>query len=181
MAGLFLATLEQDLIQYDFENDSKQWDLNKKNDLIALLARRDGKMYSEITSEYILEHHKNLKIGMFSERCEEDIIKGFVSPTTGKTYRTNRDDQVNMIGKKLAVDSDPSIATVYWRIEETKEQTPHTREEFLAIYQEGFLHKEGILRKLNNLRNDIRACTTHAGIIPLVWDEQDLEPAEPAI
>lgn len=139
------------------------------NDYIMYLAKSNGLKVTDITPAYLLDHHKKLKIQEFSNICEDSILAGFISVTTGHTYRTNIDDQINFLGKYLVVKDDATITQVFWKAEELGEQVPHTRDEFLAVYREAFDHKEGLLFKLHTLRQQIKACNSDAEIVAIAW------------
>lgn len=141
----------------------------EKNGLILDLAESRDIPVTDIDKEYLLQHHKDLKIQQFSNICEDEILNGFISQTNGNKYRTNRDDQLNLIGKFLSVDRMPDLETVMWKAENLGAQVPHTREEFIAIYDEAFLHKEKKLYKLHLLREQVKACKTDAEVHQLTW------------
>jgi hypothetical protein len=158
-----LTTLEQKLIQEGYDAFSRE----EKNALIALLANRDGLLYSQVTDEYILEHHKKLKISILSEQCELSIVNGFEA-SNGHHYRTNRDDQINMIGQKDALMADPTITVVPWKTEDAG-YINHTREEWLQVYKEAFEHKKSQLFKYNDLKQQVLNATTHEEIVAINW------------
>jgi hypothetical protein len=143
--------------------------VEERNGLVMDIAHSKNIPITDIDKDYLLAHHKELKIQHFSNICEEEILKGFTSQTNGNFYRTNRDDQLNFIGKYLVVIADESILQVFWKAENLGEQVPHTREEFMAIYKEGFSHKESKLYKLHVLRQQIRACKTDDEVFLINW------------
>lgn len=151
------------------ENGLDYFSMEDKNDFIMYIAKSKKMNVTDITPSFLLQYHKDLKIQSFSNKCEDDILVGFVSSTTGHTYRTNRDDQVNFIGKYLTVKDDSTISQVFWKAEDLGEQVPHTREEFLTVYREAFDHKEGLLYKLHTARQQIRACVTDSEIVAITW------------
>lgn len=159
----FLTPLENKLVTDGFD----AFLLSEKNSLIAILANKDGKMYSEITPDYVLNRHKEIKTDIFSENCEDDIIAGFTS-SNGHTYRTNRDDQMNMIGQKDELASDTTITTVSWRTEDAG-YIDHTRDEWLIVYSEAFNHKKTTLAKYNTLKVQLTAATTDAAVLAITW------------
>lgn len=144
--------------------------LFEKNEFIMYLANKHQKPVNEITEDFILDYHKKLKINDFSIRCEDDILEGFTSPTTGHTYHTGRDDQFNMFAKYIMTKDDPTVTEILWKAEDVGEQIPHTKEEFIEVVMEGFRHVERTLLKLDNLRKKIRKCTTDAELVAITWD-----------
>lgn len=168
-----LTMIEEKLIDSGFDAMS----LQEKNQLVSVIANKDGKAYFEINEESILEYHQKLKIDELSLTCEETIIKGFVG-SNGHTYRTNRDDQVNMIGQKDEITADPSITVVYWKTEDAG-YIQHTKEEWLKIYVEAFAYKKKQLFKYNTLKQTILSARSHDVIVETKWEEP--EPVQPPV
>lgn len=162
--AIIMTVLEQRLVESGFNSFS----LQEKNNLISLLANREGLVYSDITDEYILNHHKNLKISILSDICDETITNGFTA-SNGHKYRTNRDDQINMIGKKIQLQDDPTITTVMWKTEDAG-YIAHTREEWLQVYKEAHQHKEQNLFKYNTLKQQVMNAATHEEIVAITWE-----------
>jgi hypothetical protein len=162
----FNSYLEKMLI----ENGYDRFSLAEKNALITELANRNKLSFLEVNEEYILNHHKTLKIEMFKEICETDIEKGFTA-TNGHFYRTNRDDQINMIGQKDLLNSMPTIESVMWKTEDAG-YIEHTKAEWLDIYTQAFMHKQETLFKYDSLKKNIMLATTHAEIMSMTWEEE---------
>lgn len=163
MSNIFLTPIEQKLLNEDYNNFS----LQDKNSLIALLANKNGVKYSEITDDYILDYHKQLKTDILSETCDEVIVYGFTS-INKHHYRTNRDDQLNMIAKNVQLLHDTTILSVDWKTEDAG-YISHTRQEWLSVYNEGISFKEANLYKYNTLKIQVKNSTTHAEIIAVAW------------
>jgi hypothetical protein len=159
-----LTNLENKLITTGYDS----FDNIDKNMLIQELSRKFGKVLNEITEEYILDYHKQIKLSAVNKKCEEVIVKGFTS-SNGHTYRTNRDDQINMIGQKDAISDNSTITTVDWKTEDSGYIT-HSREEWMNVYTEAFTHKKTQLMKYNSLKESIANATTHDEIIAIVWE-----------
>jgi hypothetical protein len=138
------------------------------NNFIVFVANKKGMAYTDVTNDTLLDYHKEIKISYFSDLCEENIVKGFVS-TNGHTYRTNRDDQVNMIGQKDELNVDETIDTVFWKTEDSG-YISHTKEQWLTIYTEAFKHKKTILFKYNALKQQILEATTEEELVAIVWE-----------
>jgi hypothetical protein len=159
-----LTTLETKFITLGYD----KFTVDEKNIFIQFLARRAAKPLTDITEESILVYHKEIKVYLVNQKCEDDIINGFTS-TNGHVYRTNRDDQINMIGQKDELMDDPSIATVPWKTQDAG-YVVHTREEWLTqVYVEAFQNKKIKLFKYNSIKEKIIAATTHDEIIALTW------------
>jgi hypothetical protein len=164
MEGLIKTYQEKMLIEQGYDT----FGLENKNRLITILAEREGLVLSQVTDEYILNHHKQLKVDILSEICESNIVKGFTA-SNGNTYRTNRDDQVNMIGQKDELAEDPSITVVHWKTENLG-YIEHTREEWMKVYIEAFSHKKSNLFRYNSLKHKVLNATTHSEIVGINWD-----------
>lgn len=163
MSELITHSLERKMVKYGYDLFS----VDEKNNLISLLANRNKLLYSQITDEYILNHHKNLKINILNEQCELSIVNGFTA-SNGHHYRMNRDDQINMIGQKDTLLSDPTITVVSWKTEDAG-YVDHTREEWLQVYKEAFEHKKYQLLKYNDLKQKVLKATTHEEIVKINW------------
>jgi len=138
------------------------------NNFIVFVANKKGMTYSEVTNDTLLEYHKEIKVNYFSDLCEEEIVKGFTA-SNGHYYRTNRDDQVNMIGQKDELNADETIATVLWKTENDG-YISHTREEWLTVYSEAFNHKKTTLLKYNTLKQKILNAKTQEEVQAVVWE-----------
>lgn len=154
-------------------NGFKAMSLQEKNQLVSVIAGKEGKPYFEITEDYVLDYHKRLKIDILSEECDGAIVKGFTS-SNGHHYRTNRDDQINMVAKNIQLLHDVTISEVKWKTEDAGYIT-HPRAEWLKVYSEGITHKETNLYKYNTLKIQISNATEEADILAVDWH---LEPTE---
>jgi hypothetical protein len=119
------------------------------------------------TDEQILDYCKTIKINHFNKLCESKIIAGF-NASNGHKYRTNRDDQTNMIGQKDELTADSTIANVDWKTEDVGYIT-HTREEWLTVYNEAFVHKKTQLFTYNSLKMQVLNATTHEEVATIKW------------
>lgn len=97
---------------------------------------------------------KASKIAEFKALCESTIEAGFTS-SNGHTYRTNRDDQINMIGQKDDL-SDGTITVVPWNTEDAG-YVNHTPDEWLTVYSEAFNYKKKQLLYYNSLKEKVNA------------------------
>ena len=160
----FLNTIEEKLIHEGYDSFS----LQDKNALVMYLANKEGLIYSAITDEYILNYHKQLKIDILSETCDSIIVEGFTA-TNGHHYRTNRDDQINMIAKNVQLLHDTTISEIMWKTEDAG-YIKHTREEWLQVYNEGVTFKEQNLYKYNALKLQVANATTDAEVLAVAWN-----------
>lgn len=130
------------------------------------LSKINKKKVDEITDKEILEHCKMIKIEYFKEMCEEKIIAGFTC-SNGHFYRTNRDDQTNMIGQKDDLTSDPT-EIVYWKTEDIGYK-PHTQQEWLTMYREAFVHKKQKLFMYDGIKKEIQMAQSHEELLEIIW------------
>lgn len=141
----------------------------ERNELIIDIAQKEGiRDYNQITDEVLLNHHKKLKADYLVDSVEQDILGGFTSDVNGHSYRTNRDDQINMIGQKDELTADETIATVMWKTEDAG-YVEHTREDWLLIYREAFSNKKAKLMKYNTLKEQSSNATTDAELVAVQW------------
>lgn len=115
----------------------------------------------------LLEKIKARKNAELKQACESAILAGFIS-SNGHTYRTNRDDQTNMIGQKDKILADSTISIVQWKTEDVG-YVSHTRDEWLTVYNEAFDHKQQQLFKYDSIKGQVNACTTYEAIQAIVW------------
>lgn len=160
---------EKKLLEEGMINFSQE----EKNQLINILAGLKQVGLADVTDEFILTYHKEMKSNVMSDECENAILGGFTA-TNGHFYRTNRDDQVNLIGQKdLLMDSDDQV--VPWKTENNG-YIMHTREEWLKVYIEAFQHKRTQLYKYNTLKMQIMAAASHEEVLAINWTEPEPEP-----
>ncbi|MES9681797.1 hypothetical protein ABWK22_02530 [Gottfriedia acidiceleris] len=162
-----LTSMEEKLIEVGFD----MMDTREKNLLISVIANNEGLSYNLIDDQYILDYHKKLKSDQLSLTCDETIIKGFEA-SNGHFYRTNRDDQVNMIGQKDELMADPEMTEVFWKTEDAG-YIKHPKDEWLTIYTEAFAHKKKQLYKYNNLKQQVLLSTEHGQIVNVNWDKAE--------
>jgi hypothetical protein len=163
-----LSAMENALIEKGFDNMS----VYEKNNLIVLIADGLGIGYSDVTSDTILNYHKQIKTPILSDQCEDDIVNGFTSTVNGHHYRTNRDDQTNMIGQKDELMDDQSITIVPWKTED-QGYIDHTRDDWLTIYHEAFQAKKQKLFKYDSLKKKVIDAKTHDEIVLIKWDDSN--------
>jgi hypothetical protein len=142
---------------------------SQKTDFIIYLSSKLDVAITDIDDLYLLDYHKQIKTSKFSRLCEEDILKGFTSETTGHTYRTTRDDQFNMFAEYVMTKDNPLVETIMYKCEDEHSQVAHTKAEFSAVVMEGFAHVKGKLTKLDEIRKQIRECSTDAELITIKW------------
>ncbi|MGG3891994.1 hypothetical protein [Metabacillus fastidiosus] len=115
-----------------------------------------------------LEELKAAKIDQLSYFCEQDILSGFTSTLNGHRYRTNRDDQTNLLGKFNQLMNDETIIKVMWKTEDVG-YVEHTRDDWLSIYYEALHSKETKLFKYDQLKKLVSSKTTNQEVDSVVW------------
>lgn len=165
-----LTRLEKKLLESGYSSFA----LEEKNQFIRYLASRKGVPVNQIYEDDILQYHKDMKISRMETQCKLDIHKGFLA-SNGHFYRTNQDDQTNMLGQMTMLNMDPTITEVLWKTEDVG-YIKHTREEWLKVHSEAFQHKQNLLFKFNELKTKILDAKTHEDIIPLDWDTYTIDP-----
>lgn len=159
-----ITAIEQRLLDVGFDAMT----VTEKNQLISFLANNAGKMYSEISVDDVIAHHKELKFEQLSEACADTILAGFTS-TNGHVYRTNGDDQSNFFGKAIQLLLDSSITTIKWKTEDIG-YADHTRDDWIQkVFLEGLSFKESTLYKYNQLKAIARSATSDAGVLAVRW------------
>ncbi|MGE7305897.1 hypothetical protein ACQKJG_18910 [Priestia megaterium] len=156
--------LELRLIEVGF----KRFSIKEKNELTKLLANRINLAYTDITEDYIFNHAKKLKADVLAAQCEEAILKGFTA-SNGHTYRTNRDDQVNMIGQYNFLSDDQSINEVAWKTVD-EGYVMHSREEWLQVYAEAFTSKKEKLFRYDYLKKLVDNAKTDEELVAVSWE-----------
>lgn len=159
----FNKNAESALLKVGFDGMTQ----HDKNSLVVSLAEEEGLLYNEITAEDIRTYHKKKKLELINQQCEEAIVNGFTA-SNGHTYRTNRDDQINMINQRDILNSNPEIETVMWKTED-EGYIEHTREEWFQIYNEAFEHKQNQLFKYEQLKQQVINAKTHDEILAIKW------------
>lgn len=130
------------------------------------VSKVNKKKVNELTENDILEHCKMIKTEYFKEMCEEKIIAGFTC-SNGHFYRTNRDDQTNLIGQKDDLTDDPA-EIVYWKTEDIGYKA-HSQEEWIMMYKEAFRHKKEKLFIYDSLKKEIQMCESHEELLLITW------------
>jgi len=123
--------------------------------------------YSLDSDAKLLSYCKDVKVLFFKNTCEFKIEEGFTA-TNGNFYRTNRDDQTNMIGQKDALSDDLSVTQVPWKTED-KGYVMHTREGWLKVHQEAFMHKQTQLMKYDTLKKKVSTALSQDELSLINW------------
>lgn len=156
---------EKALLNTGYDNLST----DDKNSLIAIIAHKENKAFTDITPDYILQYHKNLKTDYVNDMCNLTIVQGFTS-TNGHKYTLDLVDQMNMFGQKDKLRDDPSITSVDWKAEDVGDWIPHTRDEWLnQVYGEGYTFVEQQRQHAKELKKTIKEALDHPALINIKW------------
>lgn len=148
----------------------KGMNLYESNRLMEYYMDFYKKKSSEINAVFLLEKLKSLKLEKLRLDCEDDIESGFTA-SNGHFYRTNRDDQLNMIGQKDWLNDFPDEEVVYWKTEDAG-YISHTRQEWISVYNEGYVIKRDKLFKLDQLRRVVLRATTSEEVVSIKWHSE---------
>lgn len=140
----------------------------QKNELVSELAQKFNLAYTDITEEYIFNYHKKLKKELMSKVCSNAILTGYKS-SNGHTYRTNQDDQLNMIAQKEYINSHPELETVKWKTLDAG-YVEHPVEEWVQLYYEGFDYKMSILFKYEKIKKMVELAQNDFELTAIDWD-----------
>lgn len=174
------TTIDQDIATYKALNERvrESFDVIQLNygdysqEFIDSKSYRINPATKEIEFNYDtafdLEQYKIFKIEELTTKCDKSIDNGFISQINGHHYRTTADDQLNFFGQKDELTEDETITIVMWKTEDAG-YIEHTRENWLAIFQEGRQHKKAQLFKLDQLRQQVNACTTKEEVEAIAW------------
>lgn len=161
--GVTVADIVAKAINVGFESLEQY----EKDFYLSSLAERLNKSVESLTDVEILESCKADKVSYFKEYCEIKIVEGFTA-SNGHFYRTNRDDQTNMIGQKDDL-TDTPVDVVYWKTENAG-YVAHSKEEWLQIYKEAFMHKKAILFKYDTIKRKISLAKTLDEVMLISWN-----------
>jgi hypothetical protein len=163
---LFPNYIEQEFFKYGYS----YFTVPMKNQFVQYLAEKKNLPYTSITEDYIFNYLKSIRKEFIKAQCEEDILEGFTA-SNGHVYRTNRDDQTNMIGQKDYLNDHPEVTQVKWKTEDAG-YIVHTREEWLGIYLEAFNVKMVKLYKYDALSKQIIQATNEAEVLGITWEDE---------
>ena len=169
------TALEQRLLAVGFG----KFTTDEKNQFVMELANKLDMAFTDVTEAYVFEYHRALKKEIMSLTCEDAILQGFTA-SNGHHYRTNRDDQLNFLGQKEALNDDPTISTVEWKTEDVG-YIDHTKEEWIKVFYEALNFKTKTLKKLARIKIYISNATNDTELTAIRWStfEQDFPTESP--
>ena len=174
MKVIVLSEIEETLLKIGFDSMGS----SDRNRLISTIARKENKSFDQIAnSAYLLQYHKDLKTNLLSAKCDDVISEGYVAGVNGNTYRTNFNDIFYMMGQKLELVYNTEITKILWKTMNAG-YVNHTREEWLAVYKEGYLRVKYFLFRYDQLATLIQTCENHEDIVGITWDTEVNIPEE---
>lgn len=161
----FNAQAEQVLLSTGYDKMST----DDKNSLLAIIANKDNMAFTDITADYILQYHKDLKKAWLYQQ-RDVTIQGGITSTDGHTYTTHPDDQTNMLGIMVDILSDSTITSVQWSQADTNTIATYTVDDWKAnVFKQVFSFKNSQMIKCSNLVTQVIAATTHDALVAITW------------
>lgn len=115
------------------------------------------------------DYLKKSQIEVLNKKCNEEIIKGFVSVSTGFTFEFESHDQDNLSQQAILLLGDSTIESVVWKTKDAGVQT-FTRDQFFTIIKEGEAHKKTAITKYWDLKAQVELATEIEVIENIKWD-----------
>jgi hypothetical protein len=118
----------------------------------------------------LLTLHKELKIEHLNKKCNEEILKGFVSNALNEDhfYGFDEEDQSNFTMQLAFINSVLDIQTVEWKTEDAGVLS-HTKEQFIAVCMDGENHKRQNIFKYWTLKAEVENAMTQEEINLIEW------------
>lgn len=123
---------------------------------------------TEELQSYWIESLKDEKINEINANCENTILAGFTSSSTGYSYDFTNYDQMNITQQMLLLVSDPTIASIQWKTQDAG-IVSLTRDQFLQIANEANDHKRVNIGKYWTLKSQVQSATMEDEINAIVW------------
>ncbi|MFQ3543665.1 hypothetical protein Q7A53_06235 [Halobacillus rhizosphaerae] len=158
-----LTTIEMKLLEHGI----KSFSTKDMNDLVSVIANKESKSFIEVTSDYLLDYHKKLKINWLTEMSDETVMNGFES-SNGHIYRTEGGDQFRMLATMVVMMINQNLTSINWKTEDAG-YLPLSKEEFTTVFLEGFQHAHSTLEKYNTLKSNVENATTDDEILSITW------------
>ncbi|GAA4704079.1 DUF4376 domain-containing protein [Brevibacillus fulvus] len=115
-----------------------------------------------------LEQVKTAKIDFLNNECFKAIYAGFISASTGHTFRFNEEDQANFNQQSTLFLLKPDLAETQWKTEDAGIVTL-TRDQFIEVVFEAGQHKQQQIGKYWTLKAQVEAATTKEEVDSINW------------
>jgi len=138
-------------------NKSIHVPVNKNNYHYLLVEKwlKANKAESEFSEKELLESAKAAKVAKINKNCEMEIEIGFYSTATSQKrfYRSNRDDQSNLIGL-VALNMNSTFKASASPASE-RELIKHTAAQLKKVAKDGAIHKTALLQQAHLLKKQV--------------------------
>ena len=134
--------------------------------------QRQGQEYLPDDSiELLLKKAQTAKVAELNIACEADVVNGFVSNAlgSGHTYKSSRDDQLNLIGAKAAGTDTP----LYCRPDGGEwEWVNHTSAQVQQVLDDGKTIKTALLQQCRTKKAQVlsSATATVSAVEAIIWE-----------
>lgn len=149
-------------------NDIETLDLVTLEEIKEHISEFYQKPLAQVADEDLLAYHKEAQNKKLERRCQKEILNGFTSSSSGHTYRTNIDDQINILGKTLELVIKTLMLNVTWKTEDSG-VLDHLREDFFEVFFESIHHKESKIAHLWQKKYEVSLCSSHEEINLIEW------------
>jgi len=138
----FKKSYEEDLLYNGYAN----MQTSNKNELVMDIANNFGITFAEVTPQYILDVHKQLKVAETHEMYTMDLDAGYIHPPTNHMYDVSLNKQVDFIGVRVLLQT-TTQQVVHWFTEDSG-VVEHNEQEFIEVFEGVISHKEKLDTKL---------------------------------
>jgi len=118
-----------------------------------------------------LDEVKKVKLQELNNDCKRTTLGTFTSSALGEphTYSYDEEAQRNLILGKTLVDNYSDTDTINWRISDTRQVLPHTKSQFLVLFQDSVIHLMTNIEKFRLLESQVNSCTTNEEVELINW------------
>ena len=163
-------------IQFLFPTAINGIDYEVRNDgdgqFIALWNIESPEPTNDELSVAWVEYMKKKKIDELSMACKHAIDSPFVSSALGSEHLYSYDAEAkeNLKNAEAAVKYMPDDATVDWRIHDTRETTPHNKEQIIQLFLDSVQHVQTNVAKYRQLEAQVLTATTEEEVNAIKWE-----------
>lgn len=111
---------------------------------------------------------KKNKLDKLNEACNEQILNGFTSASTGFVFEFETHDQSNFTQQAILLLNDPTINSIPWKTLNMGIQNL-TRSQYFTILKESETHKRNAIGKFWTLKAQVMGATTVEEIDAINW------------
>jgi hypothetical protein len=146
--------------------------------IVENLYDNDGALLEKHLPNDVIDERTTLsflqkeKIEQLNTLCEQLILAGFRSKTTGHFYAFGERDQLNFTQQMILMVSRSDIQDVVWKTEDAG-PVLHSRDEFLAVVAEAEVHKRSKMQRYWELKAQVQAAKTNEEIEAITWEVAD--------